>query len=72
MAASAVGDRGGMLWFPRPDQPGRWRAQLTGWSDLDRRKHRFDTDAGVGSRWSRRPGELLVGFEEVILRLGAL
>ncbi len=59
----AVGDRGGVLWFPRPDQPGRWRTQLTRLVDLDWRKHRFDTDA-ESVAVEPKTGELLVGFED--------
>ena len=58
----AVGDRGGVLWFSRPDQAGPWATQLTRLIQLNWRKYRYPTDAesvavGPGTR------DLLVGYE---------
>lgn len=59
----AVGDRGGAVWFTRPDQPGPWQVRLGRLVQLDWRKHHFPTDAEAvfvepGS------GDLIVGYED--------
>lgn len=41
----AVGDRGGILWFSRPDRPGPWRTRIARLVDLDWNKYRYPTDA---------------------------
>ncbi len=41
----AVGDRGGVLWFTRPDRPGPWHARADTLIHLDWRKNRFQSDA---------------------------
>lgn len=41
----AVGDRGNVLWFTRPDRPGPWLARFDRLIRLDWRTHRFPTDA---------------------------
>lgn len=58
-----VGDRGGILWFPRPDQAGPWRTRLDRMIHLEWRKHPFETDA---ESIAVDPGtrELLVGYED--------
>lgn len=58
----AVGDRGGILWFPRPDQPGPWHTRLTRLIDLDWRKYRYNTDAEAVAV-EPGTGALLVGYE---------
>ena len=59
----AVGDRGGILWFDRPDRPGSWHARLAPLVDLDWRQYHHPTDAESlfvepGS------GDLVVGYED--------
>jgi len=65
-----VGDRGGLLWFARPDQPldrpGFWRTRLTRLFNLDWHTHHYPVDAeavavGPGTR------DLLVAFEDASL-----
>lgn len=62
----AVGDRGGVLWFARPDQPGAWQARLDRLVHLEWRKYRYPTDAESlfvepGS------GALVVGYEDAAM-----
>ena len=59
----AVGDRGGVLWFPRPDQIGPWRTRLTRLINLEWRKYRYDTDAEAVAV-EPGTGDLLVGYED--------
>lgn len=59
----AVGDRGGVLSFSRPDRAGPWRTRLDRMIHLEWRKYQFETDAesvavGPDTR------DLLVGFED--------
>ena len=58
-----VGDRGGVLWFARPDKPGPWRTRLTRLTSLEWRKYRYPVDAEAVAV---RPGtrDLLVAFED--------
>lgn len=59
----AVGDRGGVLRFARPDRPGPWRARLDLLFHLDWFKHRYPTDA-ESVFVEPRSGDLIVGFED--------
>ena len=59
----AVGDRGGVLWFPRPDRAGPWRTRLTRLINLEWRKYRYDTDAEAVAV-EPGTGDLLVGYED--------
>lgn len=59
----AVGDRGGIIWFARPDRPGPWHPRLGRLVNLDWQKVRYPTDAESviiepGS------GDLIVGYED--------
>jgi len=58
-----VGDRGGVLWFPRPDRPAPWRTQLTRLIDLEWGKHHYPTDAEAVAV-EPGTGDLLVGYED--------
>lgn len=60
----AVGDRGGILWFPRPDQRGRWRAQASRLINLEWNKYHFPTDAEA-VMVDPVSGDLLVAYEDV-------
>lgn len=60
---AAVGDRGAILWFARPDRPDAWHAVSGRLINLDWRKYRYQTDAESifvepGS------GDLIVGYED--------
>jgi hypothetical protein len=57
-----VGDRGGVLWFPRPDQPGPWRTRLTRLIDLEWTKYHYPTDAEAVVV-EPGTGDLLVAYE---------
>lgn len=64
----AVGDRGGVLRFVRPDRQGPrkadpWRARLDRLVHLDWRKHRYATDA-ESVFVERASGDLVVGYED--------
>lgn len=59
----AVGDRGAVMWFTRPDRQGPWWPKLRRLIGLDWRRNHFPTDAESvavvpGS------GDLLVGYED--------
>ncbi len=62
-----VGDRGGVLWFSRPDwprdRPGPWRTRLARLINLEWRKYRYPVDAEAVAV---EPGtrNLLVAFED--------
>ncbi|KUR72163.1 hypothetical protein AQZ52_02395 [Novosphingobium fuchskuhlense] len=59
----AVGDRGGVLWFARPDQPGPWTTRLDHLIHLAWRKYRFHTDAEAV--FVELPGgNLIVAYED--------
>lgn len=59
----SVGDRGGILWFARPDRPGPWHARLASLVNLEWRKYRYPTDA---ESVFVEPGgdDLIVGYED--------
>jgi len=59
----AVGDRGAVLWFARPDGPGPWRARLDRLIHLDWRKHHYPTDAEAVIILPPN-GDLLVAYED--------
>lgn len=62
----AVGDRGGILWFSRPDRPGPWQARLDQLVHLEWRKSRYPTDA-ESLFVEPASGALVVGYEDVAL-----
>ena len=62
-ALVTVSDRGGVMWFSRPDRRGPWQTRLTRLVSADWRTHPHYTDAesvavGPGT------GNLLVGYED--------
>ena len=59
----AVGDRGGAVWFTRPDQPGPWQVRLDQLVHLDWRQHHFPTDA-ESVFTEPGSGDLIVGYED--------
>lgn len=59
----AVGDRGGVMWFARPDRPGPWHPRLARLVNLDWRKHRHPTDA-ESVIVEPGTGDLIVGYED--------
>ncbi len=59
----AVGDRGGIMWFARPDRPGPWDPRLARLVNLDWRKHRYPTDA-ESVMVEPGSGDLIVGYED--------
>lgn len=59
----AVGDRGGVLWFARPDRPGAWHARLTRLVHLNWRKYRYPTDVEA-ALVDPQTGELVVAYED--------
>lgn len=59
----AVGDRGGVLWFARPDRPGPWHARLTRLVHLNWRKYRYPTDAEA-ALVDPHTGDLVVAYED--------
>ena len=60
----AVGDRGNVLWFTRPDRPGPWLARFDRLIRLDWRKHRFPTDAEAVAV-DPASGDLTVAYEDL-------
>lgn len=58
----AVGDRGSVLWFTRPDRPRLWRTRLTRLINLDLKQYRYSTDAEAVAV-EPDTGALLVGYE---------
>jgi hypothetical protein len=68
----AVGDRGAILRFARPDQPGASTIRMGKLIDLDWRKHRHPTDAEAVVV-EPKTGDLLVSYEDApaILRFSA-
>jgi hypothetical protein len=59
----AVGDRGGILWFPRPDRPGPWHAQASHLINLEWNKYHFPTDAEAVTV-DPASGDLVVAYED--------
>ncbi|WP_421836366.1 esterase-like activity of phytase family protein [Novosphingobium sp.] len=59
----AVGDRGGVLWFTRPDRAGAGHAHLDRLIHLEWRKHRYATDA-ESVFVEPASGDLVVGYED--------
>lgn len=59
----AVGDRGGVLRFTRPDRPGPWVTRLDRLVHLDWRRYRYPTDA-ESILVEPGSGDLVVGYED--------
>jgi hypothetical protein len=59
----AVGDRGAVMWFTRPDRTGPWRSRLTRLINLEWRAHPHPVDA-ESVAVEPRTGALLVGYED--------
>lgn len=59
----AVGDRGGILWFPRPDRPGPWHARASRLINLNWNKYHFPTDAEA-VMVDPASGDLVVAYED--------
>lgn len=59
----AVGDRGGILRFSRPDRPGPWHARLDRLVPFDVRKYPFPIDA-ESVFVEPATGKLVVGYED--------
>lgn len=62
----AVGDRGGILWFPRPDRPGPWYARASRLINLDWNTYHYPTDAEA-VMVDPADGGLLVAYEDAPL-----
>ncbi len=58
----AVGDRGGVLWFARPDRPAAWHPALARLINLDWRTYRYPTDAEA-VMVEPGTGDLIVAYE---------
>jgi hypothetical protein len=61
-ALVTVGDKGGVMWFTRPDLPGPWKTRLTRLINQDWRRRPYDTDAEAVAV-EPGTGDLLVGYE---------
>ncbi|GEN99505.1 hypothetical protein NSE01_13380 [Novosphingobium sediminis] len=59
----AVGDRGGILRFSRPDRPGPWRARLDRLAPFESREQGFPIDA-ESVFVEPATGKLVVGYED--------
>lgn len=59
----AVGDRGNVLWFTRPDRPGPWRARFDQLIHLAWHKQQFPTDAEAVTV-DASSGDLTVAYED--------
>lgn len=59
----AVGDRGAVLWFSRPDRPGPWRARLDQLIHLDWQIYHYPVDA-ESLFVDPASGALVVGYED--------
>ncbi|MBX9885847.1 MAG: esterase-like activity of phytase family protein, partial [Novosphingobium sp.] len=59
----AVGDRGGIVRFARPDGPGPWHAQAARLVNLDWNKHHYPTDAEA-VMVDPASGDLIVAYED--------
>jgi hypothetical protein len=59
----AVGDRGGIVRFPRPDRPGPWHAQAARLVNLEWTKYHYPTDAEA-VMVDPACGDLVVAYED--------